>query len=481
MTCDAYYTSHPEPSPGYDRCENHEIEAGTARAVSLLGASTTLFGVLNLFVTGYAIKALGIKAALAMSVFWPAVRLAVQNVGVMVGGAKGIIIVQASQIITIVGGPAGYLLALNSYVTEIVDPSERTGALGKLQGGSFLGTASAYLAGGLLSDAFGILAPFRVTLALFLTSCLYVLLFLPWIPPVQDAPKQGATGAAKLFGPLKIFAPHSWVLRDGRIQMEYGTVLLGIGTFLGVLATGYIPVLLQMYATDVYKFGTTKNGYLISLNSFIRGIFLMLIFPRIISAGRKWFSTRDAERDAEACPTPGSVEPDLEDFAAVEAMDNDEEPVQLRKAGEEKETFAFDLQYTKYSLLADAILTGAASFIQQGWQMYLVASVLPFASGTGAAAKGTILQMCSPSERADALSAITLVEMIARLATTSIFGLVFAAFAEIGKTYLVFSCNAATALIGFGVLLFSRFPPDGSKRLKDEAASDDSSTAPPAT
>jgi len=50
--------------------------------------------------------------------------------------------------------------------------------------------------------------------------------------------------------------------------------------------------------------------------------------------------------------------------------------------------------------------------------MYLIAVLLPFASGTGAAAKGTILQMCSPGEKTDALSAITLIEMTARLATS---------------------------------------------------------------
>ena len=421
MTCEAYYKSHPEPAPGSDRCGNHEIEAGTARAVSLLGASTTLFGVLNLFVTGWAIKKFGVKAALLISVFWPAVRLAIQNIGVMTGGGEGIIIIQASQIITIVGGPAGYLLALNSYVTEIIEPSGRTGALGKLQGVSFLGISLAYLAGGLISDAFGIIAPFRVTLALFLTSCLYVLLFLPWIPPDKSMFEKPSNGIARFFGPLKIFTPQRWTLRDGRVVTEYGTILLGIGTFLGVLATGYIPVLLQMYATNVYNFGTTKNGYLISLNSFIRGLFLMLAFPRLISVGRKWVSNRDSLKSTEVDIRQDSAIPDLpsepNDFAAAEAMDDDE-PIEPPKRNDEKETFAFDLQYTRYSLLADAILTGAASFVSQGWQMYLVAVLLPFASGTGAAAKGTILQMCSAAERADALSAITLVEMIARLATS---------------------------------------------------------------
>jgi len=299
-----------------------------------------------------------------------------------------------------------------------------------------------------------------------------VLLCLPWLPPNKDVAVQTSTGFAKFFGPLKIFTPQIWMLRGGQVKTEYGTLLLGIGVFLGVLATGYIPVLLQMYATNVYDFGTTENGYLISLNSFVRGLFLTLAFPRIISRGRHLLSSRSSGRDTKAYSTQDSAIPDLphepHDFAAVEAMDDDEEPIEPPKPRDEKETFEFDLQYTRISLLADAIITGAASFISHGWQMYLIAVLLPFASGTGAAAKGTILQMCSANERADALSAITLIEMVARLATTSVFGLVFAAFAEIGKTHLVFTCNAAVALLGFGVLLFSWFPPDGSERFVEE-------------
>lgn len=87
MTCDEYYKTHGSPPPGLgiggdDRCRVHEIEAGTARAVALLGTSTTLFGVFNLFFTGWTMKALGVKKALLLTVFFPAVRLAVQNVGV---------------------------------------------------------------------------------------------------------------------------------------------------------------------------------------------------------------------------------------------------------------------------------------------------------------------------------------------------------------------------------------------------------------
>ena len=424
MTCEAYYESHPEPAPGFDRCDLREIEAGTARAVSLLGASTAFFGVINLFITGWTVKKLGVKSALAIQIFFPAIRLAIQNFGVAFGGGNGIMIIQSSQIITIIGGPGGYLLALNSFITEVVENKERTGALGRLQGCAMFGMAGGFLAGGLISDLFGIQAPFKVTLALFLICCVYVLLTFPYIPPNADAAST-SKGIAGFFGPVKMFAPQKWRLRDGRAQTEYGTLLLGIGVFLGVLATGYIPVLLQMYATDVFQFGTTENGYLISLNSLIRGLFLTFAFPRIITAGRTWLDKRNRPKDAESGATSptltASSDPITEQsqITEVEAIENVDEPIEGQKPADERETFQFDLQFTKYSLIVDGILTGAASLVTQGWQMYLIAVLLPFASGTGSAAKGTILQMCHPSERTEALSAITLLEMIARLSTST--------------------------------------------------------------
>lgn len=243
---------------------------------------------------------------------------------------------------------------------------------------------------------------------------------LPCIGPNKEVAPQATNGISKFFGPLKMFTPQKWVLRSGKIQREYGTLLLGIGVFLGVLATGYQSVLLQMYATDVFGFGTTKNGYLISLNTFVRGLFLTLVFPRIIAAGRVRLDSKDSKTE----PSKDSAIPDLpheaNDFAAVEPLDNEEEPIEPPKQSDERETFAFDLLYVRYSLLADAILTGAASFVGQGWQMYLIAFLLPLAAGTGSSAKGTILQMCPAGERADALSAITLVEMVARLMTSKL-------------------------------------------------------------
>lgn len=72
------------------------------------------------------------------------------------------------------------------------------------------------------------------------------------------------------------------------------------------------------------------------------------------------------------------------------------------------------------------------------------AFLLPFGSGSAPAAKGVITEMCSDSQRADALNAVTLIENVARLATQGLFGFVFASFAEIGKTYLTFFCNAVS-------------------------------------
>ena len=52
--------------------------------------------------------------------------------------------------------------------------------------------------------------------------------------------------------------------------------------------------------------------------------------------------------------------------------------------------------------------------------------------------------MCTDSQRADALNAVTLVENVARLATQGFFGFVFAAFAELDIAYATFFVNAVS-------------------------------------
>ena len=494
MTCDEYYKHHPLPPRGTEayenRCQVHSIEASTARSVALLGAGTTFFGVANLFVTGWMIKAWGIKRALLISVFWPAIRLVCQNVGIMTGAGLGIIITQLSQIITIVGGPAGYLLALNSYATEVVLPAERTGTLGRLTGCAMFGTALGFLAGGLLEDWFSHIMPFRVAFVLFCLSTIYTYFTLPYIPLSDGTAKKASKSLSAFFEPLKMFTPRIWTLKDGRKSRQYGVLLLGIGAFLAVFASGYLNVLLQMYATDAFGFSASDNSRLISLNFIIRAAFLTFAFPAIISQGRKWLDKKEGIRrhsdgsisntsqdSTDDIPTDvGRLAPTA--LPAGEANVNEpEEPLKRTitsqsSAAGESETFHFDLFYARYSLILDGTLTFLATFTATGPQLYIVAAVLPFAAGTGSAAKGVMLQMCAPDEKVDALSAISLLESVARLSTVSLFGLVFSGFAEIGRLNLTFACNAAVAVIGFIVLMFARFPPEGAVRYKKDDTQD---------
>lgn len=475
MTCDEYYKTHAEPGPDFPRCQIHEIEASTARSVALLGATTTLFGVINLFFTGWTIKVWGIKKALLLTITMPAVRLGIQFVGVITGAGLGIIIIQCSQMITVFGGPAGYLLALNSFAAEVVESSERTATLGRLTGCSLFGTSAGFLLGGLVSDAFGISSPWKVAVVLFLCSALYALLCLPYVPLNKEIEAKASKSLSSFFDPLKMFVPRKWRLRDGRVQTEYGTLLVGVGVFLGILATGYIPVLLQMYATDAFGFGANENGWLISVNCLVRGLFLTLAFPVIISRGRRWLNARQKKasdasdvsaKDIDSMPTTQAS------LASVPGSDNDEtEPIPPPAPAKEKEkeSFAFDLHYVKFSLIADGILTALATLTTQGWQMYLVAVAIPLAAGSGSAAKGTILQMCEPEKRADALGAISLVEMLARMCTTGLFGLIFSGFAAQGKPELTFVVNGGVAVVAFVVMLFARFPPDGAERFVEGA------------
>ena len=66
---------------------------------------------MNLFITGWAVKKFGPRLALMVQIFVPAIRVATQILGVVAGNRAGIIIFQCTQLITILGGPVGYMYA----------------------------------------------------------------------------------------------------------------------------------------------------------------------------------------------------------------------------------------------------------------------------------------------------------------------------------------------------------------------------------
>lgn len=247
----------------------------------------------------------------------------------------------------------------------------------------------------------GIRTPFEVGLALMTTATIYSTLFLPYIKPagVKDPNNASPKGFAALMGPTRMLLPQKWCTPDGRIRNHWGTTMLGVGVYLGTvslllfqfkppskqdlisrhnqLATGYIPTLIQMYSTSAFGFGPTENGFLMSSSALIRGCFLSLAFPRIISAGRKWFASRET---ATTSKTSSSTEPaEHQEVSAptddgleiVAAPEIEQEPAPHPKAVSTQEGSAFDLFFLKRSLVVDGILTAFATFTKHGWQIYL--------------------------------------------------------------------------------------------------------------
>ncbi|PHH88029.1 hypothetical protein CDD83_8078 [Cordyceps sp. RAO-2017] len=460
--CDEFYASHPPPRlDGGDRCSRDEVAAGTARQYSFLSMSTTLCGTLNLFVAGSMVKRLGPRAALMAQTFVPAVRVATQILGVVAGRRTGMAIIQATQLITILGGPAGYILVVNIFAGEVVEPLRRTAVFGKLQGSIMLGQGIGYLIGGIIGDAIDVRAPFDVAFVSFVLAGVYARCALPYIAPEAAAGlkdercrRRHRQGLSGFLAPQRILAPQRLRLADGRRAAHYGVVFLCCGIFVGVLAGVYARFLLHLYATAAFDFNQAANGWLMWGFAVMRSLFLILVFPRVIARGRAWVS---ASAPAPARRRPGADAPGYFDAAVGDA-----EPVPDPAV---REGYLFDLVFLRWSLVVDGALTAGAAFATRPWHIYLAAFFLPFGSGSAPAAKGVITEMCSESQRADALNAVTLVENVARLATQGLFGFVFASLATVGKAYATFFCNAAIAVFGMAVLLLSSFPPAGSSLI----------------
>ncbi|KAI0206976.1 major facilitator superfamily transporter [Astrocystis sublimbata] len=489
MECDIFYKHNPPFSgPVEDRCYRRAIDAGTALQFSILGMSTSLSGVLNLFVCGYFIKLWGPRWSFVSQTSLIGLRVSTQIIGVAVGGRAGELIFQICQAIGIIGGPRGYQLVLNTAVGEAVAAKDRTACFGRLQGAIMLGTAFGYLLGGVLGDIYGIRRPFEVAFFLYVLSTIYGAIFLPnkTVVSGSSAQKRSSRGLDSFFAPLKIIVPRKYRLASGNVVKNYGLVFLAVGIFLGVFASGYAPLLLQMYATSEFHFNTTENGYLMFGISSIRGLFLLFLFPKIITAGRAFFNgktTQPQDENTERQLVNGEVTPACpEDMGTAgagggggeEEIEEEEAllqrgPEHERNEEEEEDTgTGFDLMFVRWSMAIDALVTLLAGFSSAAWQVYLAGILLPFASGSAPAAKGVMTELCPPHQRPDAISAITVVESAAMLVTQGLFGLIFAAFSEIGKPNLTFFCNAGIAVLGFMVLSLARLPPVDSKRVDDD-------------
>jgi hypothetical protein len=139
----------------------------------------------------------------------------------------------------------------------------------------------------------------------------------------------------------------------------------------------------------------------------MKAFFLSVCFPRIISSGRRMLSHRSDVPSSAAIEHPEDPR-EAEEPSVVGAQRQE----QARAPTDTAHGSTFDLYFLQWSIFLDSILTAGCAASTKGWHMYLAATVLPFASGTGAAAKGVTLDFVAPEQRSDALSAIALIEKL---------------------------------------------------------------------
>ncbi|KAL1406277.1 hypothetical protein Q8F55_007973 [Vanrija albida] len=456
MTCDEYYRARRFEGEG-DRCAVRAIEAATAARVALMSGLTTGSSIVNLFTSAWFIQRYGVKAAMFQQTIWAALRNLTQIYAQTLGGKKGMDIITATQLFNVLGSAGGYQLCANSYVAILSEPAARTANFGVLGGIMMLGSGVGYSLGGAVERWAGYLAPFQVAFVLLVSCTVFGMLFLPHVAPGADDKPRRKGG---FLSPLSTFVPR--VLASNGPRKSYNLTLLALGTFCSVLATGYVPLALQLIGTNLFGFTPDTSGYMMTLTLVVRALFLSVCFPRIIAAGRAWFAASSTSPPASPKPTPPTpAHPEDADQAEVADAAGQPPADEAPEPTDRAHGAGFDLVFLRYSILLDGVLTGAATLLSAGWHVYAAAAVLPFASGTGSAAKGVVMELVPPDERSDALSAIALVERLAQVTTIGLFGYVFAYFTDVGRPTLVFAADAAIAILAFALLLPVKMTPVG--------------------
>ena len=455
MACDEYYKTHEWSGDG-DRCALAEIDADYVAQVAIMGSSTTFFMMVNVFIVGWMINRFGVKTAMLQQTAWAALRNLCQVYAQTVGGRMGINIIQVTQCINILGSVGGAQLTGNWYIAALGEPDKRTGLFGVLSGISMFGNAVGYVAGGLAFRHFGPLSPFYSAFCLLVTASLFATSFLPRIPP----PEVAEHSHKGVLDPVKFFVPRKRML-NGRNKWDFNLALLGIGACLSVFATGYVPVGLQLIGVNAFGFQPDDSGYMVSFTLLMKAFFLSICFPRIIAAGRRFVSHRTT---VPAGPVYEGPE-DPENIEGAPLIPGSLQQAPPQQPADQKTGSAFDLHFLQWSIFVDALLTFGVSFSTRGLHLFIAAGILPFASGTGAAAKGTVLDFVTADLRVDALAAITLVEKIAYVMTTGVFGYIFSYLSSVKRPMLLFVVNAAVALLAFLVLMPVRMPRPGQELI----------------
>lgn len=133
-----------------------------------------------------------------------------------------------------------------------------------------------------------------------------------------------------------------------------------------------------MYATAAFDFNQADNGWLMSEFAFMRSIFLILIFPRIINFGRHLLkrtpsSAPDDTDDSSISTTADDQLPtEPGDFDAATGEQADIEPTKpISSAGHHREVGHFDLIFLRWSLVVDGALTTVVAFATKRWHIYL--------------------------------------------------------------------------------------------------------------
>lgn len=138
------------------------------------------------------------------------------------------------------------------------------------------------------------------------------------------------------------------------------------------MATGYAPFLIQMYATAAFDFDQAQNGWLMSEFSIMRSIFLIFMFPRIISLGRRWKSPESSAAEEDTDDTESGEWPTSPgQFDAAPGEQTENEPIKAPHASHDRSLYLFDLVFLRWSLVVDGALTTVAAFATKPWHIYL--------------------------------------------------------------------------------------------------------------
>ncbi|KDR78059.1 hypothetical protein GALMADRAFT_245037 [Galerina marginata CBS 339.88] len=292
-----YHWNDPSTIPTPESCSTPGVDRYYSAIISILAIGDGIGGIFGCAVVSFLSSRFGRKPVLLGLIFIGVLSHFSILTSQLLEGWKQVVMFAVWAAFELTGSSLATIFAINLYILDFAQAEERSIALSRIAGWSYLGSALALLLGG------SITVHTQATIAVYITSLtilgsllLYTMVAVPesfpaskreqlrreraaTAPSSQPLIQRLKSSTAFVSEPLQLFKPHYNPLTGRR---NWRLVYCAIHIFIVGVADGYAVLAMVLYFITYYKYTPAQTGYVLTIVHITNVVVLTVLVPLVL-------------------------------------------------------------------------------------------------------------------------------------------------------------------------------------------------------